>query len=87
MFIEITNAKHIRDYRILIEFNNGERKQVDLKDELEAEVFQPLRNKEVFKRFSINFNTIEWENGADLAPEYLYEIGQPVDESVMEHFC
>ena len=28
-----------------------------------------------FKRFTIKFNTIEWENGADFAPEYLYEIG------------
>lgn len=29
---------------------------------------------EYFKRFTIKFNTIEWENGADFAPEYLYEI-------------
>ena len=25
-----------------------------------------------FKKFSIRFNTIEWENGADFAPEFLF---------------
>ncbi len=32
------------------------------------------QDKDYFKRFSIPFNTIEWENGVDFAPEYLYEI-------------
>jgi hypothetical protein len=34
--------------------------------------------KGCFKRFSVKFNTIEWENGADFAPEYLYERGTVV---------
>jgi len=38
-------------------------------------VYTPLKDIDYFKRFSIKFNTVEWENGADFAPEYLYEIG------------
>ena len=30
-----------------------------------------------FRRFAIPFNTVQWENGADFAPEYLYEISVP----------
>ena len=56
-------------------FNNGERRIVDLSQSLNGKVFEPLKNIGYFKRFSIKFNTIEWENGADFAPEYLYEIG------------
>ncbi len=37
-------------------------------------VFQPLHDIDFFKRFSVKHNTIEWENGADLAPEYLFSL-------------
>jgi hypothetical protein len=76
MFLEITNAKYLNEFRISLEFNNGESKTVDLKDELEGEVFQPLKDIEYFKDFSVKYNTIEWKNGADFAPEYLFAIGK-----------
>lgn len=75
MFLEVTKATHIVDYKIELEFNDGVCKIVDLRDELVGEIFEPLINPEEFKHFSIKYNTIEWENGADFAPEYLYEIG------------
>ena len=74
MFIEITKAEYLDGYRVKLLFNNGETKIVDLSQSLNGAVFAPLKDIEYFKRFSIKFNTIEWENGADFAPEYLYEI-------------
>ena len=75
MFIEVIKAEYIEGYRLLLLFNNGERKIVDLSNSLKGPVFLPLKDISYFKRFSIKFNTVEWENGADFAPEYLYEIG------------
>jgi len=75
MFIEVTKAEYLDGYRIMLLFNNGEKRIVDLSQSLNGEVFAPLKDIGYFKRFSIKFNTIEWENGADFAPEYLYEIG------------
>lgn len=75
MFIEVTKAEYLEGYRLLLLFNNGERRIVDLSNSLNGPVFTPLKDLAYFKNFSIKFNTIEWENGADFAPEYLYEIG------------
>jgi hypothetical protein len=56
-------------------FNNGETKIVNLQNYIDGEIFEPLKEKEYFRNFKINFNTIEWSNGADFAPEFLFEIG------------
>ena len=74
MFIEVVKAEYIDGYKLLLLFNNGERRIVDLSDSLKGTVFAPLKDINFFKRFSIKFNTVEWENGADFAPEYLYKI-------------
>jgi len=76
MFLEILKAEYLGDYRISLVFNNGKSKTVDLSDKLIGKVFEPLKDKNFFQNFSIKFNTIEWSNGADFAPEYLYEIGK-----------
>ena len=75
MFLEVSKASYLGDYRILLTFNNDETKVVDLQNELNGIVYEPLRQLDYFKNFQIKYNTIEWENGADYAPEYLYEIG------------
>lgn len=76
MFLEVIKAEYIDGYRLRLFFNNGEVRIADLDSSLVGEVFEPLRNADFFKRFCIKFNTVEWENGADFAPEYLYEIGK-----------
>jgi len=76
MFLEVKKAHYIKDFKLLLEFNNGVEMTVDLENELNGTVFIPLKDMEYFKRFSIHFNTVEWENGADFAPEYLYQIGK-----------
>jgi len=76
MFLHVDKAKYISDYRLELKFNNNKVKIVDLKDELYGEVFEPLKNREYFKDFFISHNTIEWKNGADFAPEFLFEIGE-----------
>ena len=76
MFLEITNANYLSEYKILLNFNSRDTKIVDLKNELTGSIFEPLKDVNYFKDFSIKYNTIEWNNGADFAPEYLYQIGR-----------
>lgn len=78
MFLEVIKAEYIDEYRLRLFFNNGEVRIANLRSSLKGEVFEPLRDIEMFKRFAINFNTVVWENEADFAPEYLYEISTPI---------
>ena len=75
MFIEVLDAKYLGDYKINLIFNTGESKIVDLSEELNGKVFQPLKDKTYLQSFKIKYNTIEWINGADFAPEFLLELG------------
>ena len=71
MFVEVIKAEYVDNYRIRLWLNNSVTKVVDLKSSLKGVVFEPLKDLEFFKRFTVKFNTVEWENGADFAPEYL----------------
>ena len=81
MFLEVVKAEYLMDYKIKLWFNDNVVKVVDLSNSLNGEAFTHLRNIDDFKRFTIKFNTIEWKNGADFAPEFLYEIGETVIDS------
>jgi hypothetical protein len=73
-FLEVSNAQYLDGYKLELQFNNGKTKIVDLKNELAGEVFLPLKNIDYFKQYKIAYNTIEWPNGADFAPEFLYQL-------------
>ena len=80
MFLHVEEAKYIGGYRLELTFNTAEKKTVNLENELSGEIFEPLKDKRVFSDFFISHNTVEWKNGADFAPEFLYGISVPVDE-------
>lgn len=75
MILHVKEAKYLHDYVIWLRFNDGTEGEVDLSDELDGEVFVPLKDINNFKSFKVDpiLETIVWENGADLAPEFLYE--------------
>jgi hypothetical protein len=74
MFTEVTRAEYVDGFRIKLWLNNNVVKTVDLRSSLNGLIFEPLKDLEFFKRFSVKYNTIEWENGADFAPEYLFAL-------------
>ncbi|HAQ37939.1 MAG TPA: DUF2442 domain-containing protein [Saprospirales bacterium] len=71
--IWVTEAKYIRAYSIYLKINDGMEGIVDFKTLLNGKIFQPLKNMDFFKEFCLNPWTLEWPNGADYAPEFLYE--------------
>jgi hypothetical protein len=72
---DIARADYLGSYRLRLTFADGKVGEVDLASELWGEVFEPLKNLEYFKLFRLDpeLGTIVWPNGADFAPEYLYQ--------------
>lgn len=75
MILHVVEARYERDYIIHLKFNDGAEGFVDLAKELYGEMFAPLQDEGKFKAFRVDpeLNTIVWENGADFAPEFLYD--------------
>jgi hypothetical protein len=73
--LDVTDARYVRDYVIWLRFEDATEGEVDLKAELYGPVFEPLRDVSYFKSFKVDpeSGTIAWPNGADFAPEFLYE--------------
>ena len=74
MLLTITDVEYLGDYTLLCSFNNGQRRKVDLTPLLAYPAFADLRDKGNFIQFGLD-HTIFWANGADSAPEYLFEHG------------
>ncbi|MDO4524463.1 MAG: DUF2442 domain-containing protein [Bacteroidales bacterium] len=75
MILTISDVEYLGEYTLLCTFSNGERRKVDLTPLLSYPAFEELKNLDKFVQFGLD-QTIFWSNGADIAPEYLYEIGQ-----------
>ncbi|MFQ5635739.1 MAG: DUF2442 domain-containing protein [Gammaproteobacteria bacterium] len=75
MIPRLKNAKHVDGYCLWLEFADGTESEIDLEDQLYGEVFESIRDPETFKQFRVHteLNTLTWPNGADFAPEYLYQ--------------
>jgi hypothetical protein len=76
----VIKAEHRGEYRISVTFNDSSQKTIDFGEWLEGPVFQPLKDLEYFRRFFIDGGTVAWPNGADVAPETLYE-ARGIDEA------
>jgi hypothetical protein len=77
MLPSVTKATYIRGYLINVKFNDGTRQAIDFEPWLTGPIFRRLKSKVYFKKFFIDGPTIAWPNGADIAPETLYE-AEPV---------
>ncbi|RLA06932.1 MAG: DUF2442 domain-containing protein [Gammaproteobacteria bacterium] len=73
MFMHVEKAKYLKDYKVLISFNDGTCGEIDLINELDGKIYEPLNDISFFKNFSIEGHTLTWKNGADFAPEFLRE--------------
>ena len=85
MFLHVVEARYIEGHRVYLEFSDGTAGEVDLSQSLTGPIFEPLRDVEYFRHFSIEGHTLSWPNDADFAPEYLQQLveseyAKPINE-------
>lgn len=66
------DVKPLKNYMLEIIFSNGEKKKFDVKPYLKFKPFEQLKDEKEFKKVKIAGLSIEWENGADICPDELY---------------
>ena len=78
----ICGVEYESGYRLRLTFEDGGVRIVDLHDHLDGEMFEPLRDPKRFRtaRLNSDLDTVVWENGADMSPDFLYKIGVPVEK-------
>ena len=75
--IWVTHANYAGAYRLNLTFSDGTEGEVDLQETIVNDprpIFRELRDVDLFKKFRVDMDTVVWENGLDLAPEFLYDI-------------
>lgn len=65
-------VKPQKDYKLYLEFDNGEVKVFDVKPFLSKGIFKELLNSEVFNSVQVTDGSVQWNNEADFCPDTLY---------------
>lgn len=69
----VVRAEYRGGFRIHLTFNDNSQGTVDFLPWLDGPVFEPLRSVDYFSRFFVDGGAVVWPNGADVAPEVLYD--------------
>ena len=73
--IRVTDARQLGAYRLWVRFSDASEGEIDLGDLVLSDK-RPrvivLRDPAAFAAMRVDMDTVVWDNGFDLAPEYLH---------------
>jgi hypothetical protein len=81
MYFSVRQVEAKPEYLLLLTFENGEKRQFDMKPYLKTGIFKELLDEKMFKTVHVSFNSVAWANEADFDPEVLYDGGLPIEKT------
>ena len=77
---EVIKVEPLKDYKLLLTFNNNEKKIKDMKPYLDKGVFKKLKNINFFNTVEIKFGTISWCENIDMCADSLYDTSEKYND-------
>lgn len=74
------DVKILKNYELEILFDNNEIKKFDVKPYFKFRIFKELQDINKFNTAKISGLSIEWDNGADICPDELYNNSKKLEE-------
>lgn len=65
-------VKPLEDYRLIVTFDNNERRIFDVRSYIKGSWFGKLKDIETFRSVRVAGLSIEWPDGQDICPDCLY---------------
>lgn len=77
VLLDVVKVEAKPGYKLLLEFENAERRVFDMSQYLDKKPFSQLKDSPVFYQASVQYGTVVWPGNIDLAPETLYDRSYP----------
>jgi hypothetical protein len=79
ILLDVLTVQATKDYRLFLEFENGEKRIFDMTPLLEKRPFVRLKESPLFMAARVDYGTVCWPGDIDIAPETLYDRSVPAD--------
>lgn len=77
ILLDVVSVKATNDYRLHLEFENGEKRIFDMTPFMEKRPFVRLKGSALFLAARVDYGTVCWPGNIDIAPETLYDCSIP----------
>ncbi|MFH1077136.1 MAG: DUF2442 domain-containing protein [Pseudomonadota bacterium] len=81
MYPSICEVTPNKDFSLSVVLDTGEKRLFDMKPYLNFGVFKRIQDYDKFKRVKVVFDTVEWDDGVDLDPEFIYTKSEPINRA------
>lgn len=79
--VKVRAVRPLDGHKLFILFNNSEKRIFNFKPYLDFPCYKELKDESLFKKVYVENGTAVWNDGKiDIAPETLFEDGDPVSE-------
>ena len=78
MYASIVKVTPVEGFSLVVIFDNGQTRILDMRPFLDFGVFRQIKKTEEFNRVHVAFDTVEWDCGVDLDPEFVLRKSLPI---------